>query len=149
MPLRRSYARRVAATLVPCVGAVVRDGRGRVLLVRRGNDPGRGLWSVPGGRVEPGEDPRTATLREVEEEAGVRVVLEGLAGTVERPGPGGVVYVIDDFFAQLAPEVEAADVSAGDDASDVGWFAPAEIPDLDCVDGLVEALRAWEVVPPG
>src|SRR4051812_35800604 len=50
---------------VPCVGAVVTDAEGRLLLVQRANEPGRGLWSIPGGRVEPGETARQAVVREV------------------------------------------------------------------------------------
>lgn len=138
---------RVVTARVPCVGAVVRDRHGRLLLVRRGNDPGRGLWSVPGGRVEAGEDPLAATVREVVEETGLRVLVDGLAGTVERPGPGGVVYVIEDYFARPAPDVDPDAATAGDDADAVAWFAPAEVPGLACVEGLVEALRAWDVLP--
>jgi 8-oxo-dGTP diphosphatase len=50
---------------VPCVGAVVHDGQGRLLLVRRGHAPSAGLWSVPGGRVEAGESEVEAVVREL------------------------------------------------------------------------------------
>ena len=53
------------APLVQCVGAIVTDATGRLLLIQRGHDPGAGLWSVPGGRVEPGETDEQAVLREV------------------------------------------------------------------------------------
>lgn len=46
--------------MIPCVGAVVTDGHGRLLLIRRGHAPGAGLWSLPGGRVEPGESDAAA-----------------------------------------------------------------------------------------
>jgi len=130
---------------VPCVGAVVRDREGRLLLVRRGTEPGRGLWSVPGGRVEPGESSPEATAREVLEETGVQVSVGELAGIVERPGPGGVVYVIEDFHAVPAPGTSTVP-RAGDDADDAGWFTEEELLRLDCVDGLVEALRSWAVL---
>ena len=65
--------------LVPCVGAVVHDAAGRLLLVRRGRDPHRGRWSLPGGRVEAGESPEQAIEREVREETGLTV----------RAGPAG------------------------------------------------------------
>src|SRR5437763_11981549 len=58
---------------VACAGAVIRDRPGRILLVLRANDPGRGLWSLPGGRVEPGETPEQAVVREVREETGLEV----------------------------------------------------------------------------
>jgi 8-oxo-dGTP diphosphatase len=56
---------------VPCVGALVHDDEGRLLVVRRAQEPGLGQWSVPGGRVEPDEDDRAAVAREVLEETGL------------------------------------------------------------------------------
>ncbi len=129
---------------VPCVGGVVRDAGGRLLLVRRGTEPGRGQWSVPGGRVEPGETAPEAVAREVLEETGLTVVVGDLVGVVERPGPGGVTYVIEDFHA--VPAREGQEPTAGDDADEARWFAEDELAALDCVDGLLEALRGWSVI---
>ena len=129
---------------VPCVGAVVRDDLGRLLLVRRGTDPGRGQWSVPGGRVERGEPPAVAAAREVLEETGLRVVVRDSVGVVERAGPEGQTYVIEDFHAELAPD--AGEMRAGDDADEARWFTEAEVASLDCVDGLVDALLDWGVL---
>src|SRR5436190_190421 len=56
------------AIRVECAGAVVRDDHGRLLLVRRGRPPSAGLWSLPGGRIEPGESAAAAAAREVWEE---------------------------------------------------------------------------------
>lgn len=131
---------------VPCVGAIVRDGEGRLLLIRRGTEPGRGLWSVPGGRVEPGETAPEATVREVLEESGLLVAVGDLAGVVERAGPGGVTYVIEDFHAVPASGT-AEPPAAGDDADEAAWFTEDEVLDLACVDGLVEAFRQWGVLP--
>jgi mutator protein MutT len=133
------------AVRVACAGAVVRDERDRVLLVRRGTEPGRGLWSIPGGRVEPGETPEAAAVREVEEETGLRVTVDGFAGRVERPGPGGVVYVIDDWFARPSAGAAPDTVRAGDDADEVRWVSLADLAALPCVDGLVETLASWGV----
>ena len=58
---------------IACVGGLAYDDAGRLLLVQRANEPGRGLWSVPGGRVEPGEDDAAALVREMWEETGLRV----------------------------------------------------------------------------
>jgi len=133
-------------TRIACVGAIVRDDDGRLLLVRRGTEPGRGLWSVPGGRVEPGEAADEATAREVREETGLHIRVGKRAGVVEREGLAGVVYVIEDFHARPAPGTDPTEVRAGDDADEVGWFSPEELMRLDCVAGLVDALREWDVL---
>jgi ADP-ribose pyrophosphatase YjhB (NUDIX family) len=137
----------MTATRIAAVGAVVRDDRERLLLIRRGRDPGRGRWSLPGGRVEPDEDAREAVVREVVEETGLRVVVTGLAGYVERPGPGDVVYEIEDFYARVEPGWDPHDLLAGDDADEAGWFPSHRVAGLDCVDGLVDVLVDWGVLP--
>ncbi|GGL08619.1 NUDIX hydrolase [Sphaerisporangium melleum] len=128
---------------VRCVGAIVIDGAGRLLLVRRGRPPGEGLWSLPGGRVEPGEPDTVALRRELLEETGLVITAGPLAGTVERPGPGGVVYEIHDYFATAAGGTPVA----GDDAADVGWFALDELAGLPLTSGLADALTTWRVLP--
>lgn len=106
-----------------------------------------GRWSLPGGRVEPGECARAAVVREVEEETGLRVVVTGLAGCVERPGPGGVVYDIEDFHARVDPGRDPGRPVAGDDATEAAWVPPSRISELDCVEGLVDVLVEWDVLP--
>ena len=103
---------------------------------------------MPGGRVEPGESTEQAAVREVAEETALRIVVDAWAGRVERTGPGGVVYVIDDYTAVPAPGVDPGDVHAGDDADEVRWVGADELGRLPCVDGLVEALTAWDLLPP-
>jgi 8-oxo-dGTP diphosphatase len=128
---------------IDCVGGIVRDDTGRLLMVQRGREPARGRWSVPGGRVEPGETLAEATAREVLEETGVRVRVGELAGTVERDAPGGDVYVIHDF---VCTPLERGDVRAGDDADDAGWFTGSEVRALDCSPGLVDTFVEWQVL---
>ncbi|GAB1516419.1 NUDIX domain-containing protein [Actinophytocola sp. KF-1] len=132
--------------MIRCVGAVVHDPDGRLLLVRRANDPGRGQWSLPGGRVEPGESDASAVAREIHEETGLQVRAGSLVGSVSRPAPQGV-YVIFDYAA----EVVGGDLSAGDDASDVAWVDLVTFTDLDrrglLVDQLAATLTAWQVLP--
>lgn len=130
-----------------CAGGIVRDDRDRILLVRRGQEPERGRWSIPGGRVEPGETSQDAVVREVFEETGVRVLVTGLAGYVERPAPGGGVYEIEDYFARVEPGTDPHELRAGDDADDVGWFPPHRIGELDLSTGLLRTLRDWGVLP--
>ena len=129
-----------------CVGGLVAAPDGRILLIRRGNEPAKGCWSVPGGRVEPGEADATATAREVLEETGLAVEVQDLAGTVERDAPDGSVFVIRDYRCVPANGADTTAVVAGDDAADVGWFTPDEVQQLDCAPGLVEALFEWGVL---
>jgi 8-oxo-dGTP diphosphatase len=128
---------------VPCVGAIITDQAGRLLLIRRRNEPGAGLWSLPGGRIEPGETDQQAVLREVREETGLVVTCGPLAGAVERPGLAGRVLDIRDYFAS----VTGGEVAAGDDAADARWVTPPEAAALDAAgqmtDGLVAALTSW------
>lgn len=127
-----------------CVGAVVLDARGRLLLVRRRNAPGRGLWSVPGGRVEPGETLTAAVAREVREETGLEVRVGAEVGRVTIPGDG-VVYDVADFACTLA-ESSAVPV-AGDDADAVTFADAADLDRLSCTPGLVATLRGWGALP--
>jgi|SRR5680860_181986 len=129
---------------VDCVGGIV-VADGRLLLIQRGQEPAKGSWSVPGGRKERGESDADATAREVYEETGLRVVVGGLVGTVERDAPDGSVYVIRDYRC-ISAVGDRAVVRAGDDAVDVGWFSPAQVRELDCAPGLVAALEDWGLV---
>lgn len=131
--------------LIDCVGAIVRDDAGRLLLVRRANPPAQGLWSIPGGRVEAGEAAHDAVVRELVEETGLHGTVQREVGTVERAAPGGGTYVIRDFLVQ----VETADAPiAGDDAADAAWFTRTELDALDTSPGLMTALEGWGLLPP-
>ncbi len=127
---------------VACAGAVVVHD-GRLLVVRRGHEPGRGLWSVPGGRVETGETIAQACVREVLEETGLAVEVGGLVGTVERSSPEGATYVIDDLECRV---VGSSAATAGDDADDVRWVTREELEALPLVDLLLDTLDGWGVL---
>src|SRR3954447_10480081 len=128
---------------VPCAGAVVVDADGRLLVIRRGRPPAEGRWSIPGGRVEPGETVEAAVAREVREETGLEVAVGGLVGQVERPGRDGAVYVIHDHAATVV----GGEPRAGDDAAEVRWVTPDELAVLPVTEGLVELLREWGAYP--
>ena len=127
---------------VPCVGAVVVH-EGRLLLVQRGHEPGRGLWSVPGGRLEPGETLEKGCAREVLEETGLVVMPGHVVGRVERPAPDGSIYVIDDLDCALSG---APDLVAGDDADDACWASLADLDALPLVPLLHATLEGWGVL---
>jgi ADP-ribose pyrophosphatase YjhB (NUDIX family) len=130
------------APVIPCVGAIITDPAGRLLLVKRGHEPGKGLWSIPGGRVEPGETDEQAVIREVREETGLAVRPGRLVGAVRRAAPGGAVLDIRDYAAA----VTGGTLAAGDDADDIRWAGRAELAGLPLTDGLADALAAWGVL---
>jgi 8-oxo-dGTP diphosphatase len=129
---------------IPCVGAIARDGQGRLLLIQRGHDPEAGRWSLPGGRVEPGESDAQALAREMLEETGLIVAPGPLVGAVERPGTGDTVLDIRDYAAT----VTGGTLAAGDDAADARWVAPGDLTSFPLTTGLAGILRSWGVLEP-
>jgi 8-oxo-dGTP diphosphatase len=129
---------------VPCVGAVVHDSVGRLLLIRRGHAPSAGLWSVPGGRMEAGESEAEAVVREVAEETGLLVRPDRVLGRVRIAGDG-VVFTVTDWACTLTvPDPRPV---AGDDAADVAFVDAAGLAALDMAPGVVTALSGWGVLP--
>jgi 8-oxo-dGTP diphosphatase len=134
----------LARAEVPCVGAVVHDAARRLLLIQRGHEPHRGLWSLPGGRVEPGETVEQAVVREVREETGLEVTAGAVVGRV-RIDAGAAVYDVVDLACALSPPDQVP--VAGDDAADVRFADAATLATMACTPRLIETLRAWAVLP--
>ena len=132
----------MSGSVIPCVGAVIKDGRGRLLLIKRGHAPGAGLWSLPGGRIEPGETDAEALVREMCEETGLAIEAGQLIGTVRRPAQDGGILDIRDYAAT----VTGGTLRAGDDAADARWVAASDLTSLPITEGLVEALTSWGVL---
>jgi len=106
---------------VPAVGVVCLRGD-EVLLIRRGTPPRLGEWSLPGGRIEPGERAVDAALRELLEETGVQARILGLIDVVDGVFPeAGRHYVLIDYVAEWI----AGEPVAGDDAAEAR-FMPVE-----------------------
>ncbi len=106
--------------------AVLVEEDGRVLLVRRANEPFRGLWTLPAGFVNGGEDPAEAAARECFEETGlvvrVKRVMDVIAGREHERGA--------DFIIVYEAEVASGVLTPADDADAVEWFAYDALPPL-------------------
>ena len=143
-------SRTYPAAPVPAVGAVVVH-EGAVLLVRRGQAPSRGVWAVPGGRVELGETLAEATEREVREETGVSVragepVWSFDSVIRDEEGRVSFHYVIVDLLAEYV----AGEPRARDDALEARWVRPEDIPGLLVSRPTLELLeRLRFLAPPG
>jgi 8-oxo-dGTP diphosphatase len=118
--------------------AIFRDGK--ILLVRRAKSPARGLYSLPGGRVEFGETLHAALHREVDEETALKIEIAGLAGWREVvPGVGGGGhYLILSFAARWI----ACEPLLNDEHDDFRWLTPDAIGDLEVTDGLQQIIAA-------
>ena len=121
--------------------AIFRDGR--VLLVRRARSPAKGLYSLPGGRVEFGESLHQALSREVDEETGLDIEIVGLAGWREvLPAAAGAGhYLILSFAARWT----AREPVLNDELDDFRWVAPdalAGLGDLKLTGGLEEVIQS-------
>jgi 8-oxo-dGTP diphosphatase len=108
------------------VGAVLVDRDGRVLLVRRAHPPSAGAWTLPGGRVEPGESTEAAIVREVREETALETRVLCSLGSV-RITREGLSFHIHEYL--VAP-VDDRLPRAGDDAADVRWASRSELAAL-------------------
>ncbi len=104
----------------PVAGAIPRTADGRVWLLRRGFDPGAGLWTFPGGFVDLGESVDQAAVREAREELEIDVELTRLLGVYSRP-QDRVLLVVFAAIAHGEPRTT-------DEAPEVAAFAPADVP---------------------
>jgi len=128
------------------VGAVILH-EDKVLLVRRGQSPSFGKWSLPGGLVELGESTREAIAREIMEECGIGIRVVDVAGVLDRvvhddAGRVRYHYVLVDYLAYP----ESLDVVAGSDAGDAQWFDIERVAVLDTTQGLLDMIRRGEAL---
>lgn len=121
-------------------GAVVQDDDGRLLVVLRGREPAAGRWTLPGGRVEPGERAADTVVRELREETGLDVEVAGFIGFSE-VFDGDQHFVILDFLAAVV----GGEARAGDDADAVAWVTRDELASRPTTDRLLDFLDAHGV----
>jgi 8-oxo-dGTP diphosphatase len=115
---------------IVAVGAVIVDA-GRVLLVRRGQEPLKGEWSLPGGAVESGETLAAALAREVREETCLDVVVGAIVEVLESirrdaDGRAEYHYIIIDYACRVRSGTSKA-AACGSDAVDVAWVPIADL----------------------
>ncbi|MGE5245653.1 MAG: NUDIX hydrolase [Betaproteobacteria bacterium] len=123
------------------VGAVILDGD-RVVLVRRGSEPLKGLWSIPGGAVEIGETCPEAIAREVLEETGLVVEVGPIAAVVDRirrdeDGRVAFHYVLVDYVCRAV----GGTLAAASDAAECAWVPVAEAGRFDLTEGTLAVIQ--------
>jgi 8-oxo-dGTP diphosphatase len=131
--------KRIAVT----VDGVLIDGE-KILLIRRGNDPFKGFWALPGGFVEYGETTEHAVVREVEEETGLRCEIERLVGVYSAPDRDPRGHTVSIAYVM---SVRKGKMKAGDDAAGAQWHNLAELPEeiaFDHSDIIRDALKSSE-----
>jgi 8-oxo-dGTP diphosphatase len=114
---------------IPGVGAIV-VGRKGVLLARRDKPPGEGLWSIPGGGVELGENQRESVIREVLEETGIDCEVLELVGTadlitLDADSKVEFHFLLNHYLARALTDVTKPEFPDGE----VGWFHPDNLPE--------------------
>ena len=127
------------------VGAIVFKGEA-VLLVRRGQEPARDSWSLPGGLVELGETLEAAITRELAEETGLTVALRGISAVLERifPDPDGRIayhYVLADYLC----DYRQGELTPGSDVTAARFVPLAHLDDFDLPAYTADVIRrAWD-----
>lgn len=121
-------------------GIVVKDGC--VLLIRRGKEPSYGLWSIPGGAVELGEELRAATRREVREECGIEIDVTDIVELLERVVRDSddriqYHYVLIDYLARWV----SGDPAPSSDVLEVRWVAPDDLSQYQMTRGTADVIR--------
>ena len=114
----------------PCVGVIVEDEAGRVLLARRAIEPYRGMWDTPGGYLEEGEHPLDGLRRELLEETGLTVEpMVFLGAFMDWYGDASDANATLNLF--WTARVVSGDPAPADDVAELRWFGPDELPPPD------------------
>ncbi|MDE1858635.1 MAG: NUDIX domain-containing protein [Thaumarchaeota archaeon] len=119
--------------------------KGKMLVVKRAEPPHLGLWAFPGGKVEEGESPLEAAIRETEEEVGLKVKVEGIFDVVtylpDQLGDGDWKQVVlIDYLARP----EGGRVVLNGESSDFRWVSPGELGSLDTTPQMRACAKRFE-----
>jgi ADP-ribose pyrophosphatase YjhB (NUDIX family) len=118
---------RAYASSHPTASAVCVDEQGRILLARRGIEPSKGKWDLPGGFLEEEEHPLDCLHRELREEAGVEIEpLELLGVWIDRYGSDGSAATTLNLY--WTAHIVEGTLEPADDVAELRWFAPDEVP---------------------
>lgn len=123
--------------------------RDRVLLIRRGVEPMKGKWALPGGFMDAGEMPQPALARELAEEVGLHVAVTELIDIFPMTGPGVVSRGIVLAFAVALEGAQPPRLVCEDDALEAGWFRANELPEDLAFDSTHALLAQWRQSTPG
>ncbi len=135
-----------ANSLIPAASAIVVDDADRILLHRRADN---GLWALPGGAMNIGEDVASCAIRETSEETGIDVKVVGIVGTYTNPRH---VIAYDDgevrqeFSICLLCRPVGGMLAASDESFEVGWFNLAEVEALPMLPSIRKRVVAWASV---
>ncbi len=124
------------------VGVIAFNSEKKVLLVKRGNEPSKGLWSLPGGLVELGERVRETGIREVMEECNIEIEPQDVVSVVDliledSDGKVKYHYILIDYLAKYI----GGELNPQSDVTDAAWFSRHEINDLDIPEVTREVLE--------
>ncbi|HSB46857.1 MAG TPA: NUDIX hydrolase [Candidatus Bilamarchaeum sp.] len=110
-----------------CDGILIEDGK--ILLIKRAAEPFRGMWAVPGGRIEDDETAEECLVREMEEETGLKVAPVKLTGIYSDPARDPRLVIAAAYLVRRI----GGKAKAGDDAGELAWFDLGKLPEL-CTD---------------
>lgn len=130
----------------PLIGAgILAIENGKVLLIKRGNEPNKGLWSIPGGLVKLGESPEEAAIREFKEETGLNAIIEKLLGIfniVIKDNEGKIKYhyIVVDYLGKVI----GGELKPGSDVLDAKWFDINELKNIQTSSTVIKAIEKIE-----
>ncbi len=123
------------------VVTVISEMDGKIVMIRRDNEPGRGKWTIPGGFVDRGEVVEEAAVREFLEETGLKTQVTGLVGVYSKPYDANILVV-------YASRVVGGELAAGQEAQEVGLFDLESLPPL-AFERDVGILKEWQAAKEG